>query len=92
MSVEAEEVVKAALPLYRYVYGHLADILWLDYRIELWDLGWWQVRSAAKDMDSAESLLNALSTAEKNLEAKLRKQISELGFTPPQVIPLSDTL
>ena len=64
----------------------------LDYRIELWDRGWWQVRSAAKDMESAGALLKAVNSAEKELEVKLRKQIPELGFTPPQIVPLANTL
>ena len=92
LSTEAEAVIKTALPLYKYVFSHLSDILWLDYRIELWDLGWWQVRSAAKDMESAGALLKAVNSAEKELEVKLRKQIPELGFTPPQIVPLANTL
>ena len=90
ISKEAQKVLEAAMQLYKYVYRNLSSVMWLDYKIELWDMGWWQIRMAAKDMNNAKSLLNNLLISEQALSAKIREQIPALGFTPPQVVPLSD--
>ena len=92
LSPEAEAVLATALNLYKCVYGNLAEIRWIDYKIEMWDMGWWQVKAAAKDMESATQFLKDLSIAENELAIKIRGQIPLLGFTPPQVEPLSDTI
>lgn len=75
---------------HKTVYQNLSSIMWLDYRIELWDLGWWQIRMAAKDMRNAADDLNNLHVLEQALSVKIREQIPILGFTPPQVVPLSE--
>ena len=89
VSKEAQIVLDAAMQLYKFVYQNLSSVMWLDYKIELWDMGWWQIRMAAKDMSNATSLLNNLLISEQALSAKIREQIPALGFTPPQVVPLS---
>ena len=75
-----------------YVYQNLDSIRWLDYKIELWDIGWWQIRFAAKDMDGAKNLYSDFADSMKMLSEKIRFQIPALGFTPPQIEPLSDTV
>lgn len=90
VSSEAQKVLEAAKQLYKCVYQNLSSVMWLDYRIELWDIGWWQIRMAAKDMRNAANDLNNLLISEQALSAKIREQIPALGFTPPQVLPLSE--
>ena len=45
---------------------------------------------AAKDMRNAADDLNNLLVLEQALSVKIREQIPTLGFTPPQVMPLSE--
>ena len=92
LSSEADAVVKSAKSLYQYVYQNLDSIRWLDYKIELWDIGWWQIRFAAKDMDGAKKFYSDFTDSMKTLGNKIRFQIPTLGFTPPQIEPLSDTV
>ena len=92
LSCEGAEVLLCANDLYRYVYHNLGTIHWLDYKIELWDIGWWQVRFASKDMNGAQGLFSNFVSAINTLGNKIRMQIPNLGFTPPQVEPLSDEL
>lgn len=87
-SLEAQKVLDAAKELYQYVYAHLSETNWPDYKIQCWDLGWWQVRKAAGDLEEAEPLLAAVRGAENLLAAKLEEQISLFGFMPPAVQPL----
>lgn len=88
LSSEAQNVLDAAGALYQYVYAHLSETNWPDYKIQCWDLGWWQVRKAAGDLEEAEPLLAAVRHAERLLATKLETQISLYGFMPPAVQPL----
>lgn len=85
LSKEAESVLTNAFRLYRCVYSNLGNIRWLDYKIGLWDIGWWQARMAAKDIPEAESLIGDLRESMKTLGDKILFYLPEFGFTPPQV-------
>lgn len=85
LSAEAIDVLNAANKLYRCVYEKLNTIQWLDYKIQLWDIGWWQVKEAAKQIEAAAPSYEQLRLAEKKLEDKLVSQFSELGFMAPDI-------
>lgn len=86
LSIEAQDVMYKAKALYKEVYSHLGTIRWLDFKIELWDIGWWQIKETAKLITSAENYLNDLKESENKLAAKILPQIAEYGFLPPDVI------
>lgn len=85
LSAEAIDVLNAANKLYRCVYEKLNTIQWLDYKIQLWDIGWWQVKEAAKQIEAAAPSYEQLRLAGKKLEDKLVSQFSELGFMAPDI-------
>lgn len=86
LSPEAQTVLENARRLYMTVYANLNKIRWLDYKIALWDIGWYQIKEAAKVMPDAEPLLLALRESNRALAAKILPQISELGFLPPDIV------
>lgn len=88
LSPEAESVMRRAEALYGCVYANLGTIRWLDYKIGLWDLGWWQVRMAAKTIPQAEPLLKELKSSMNYLEIKISQALPSFGFLPPAVEPL----
>lgn len=88
LSEEGTAVLNAARELYKCVYENLDKIRWLDYKIELWDIGWWQIKEAAKQLDIALPYFANLKQALGFLSRKIDSQISEFGFLPPCVKPL----
>lgn len=89
LSREAQIVYNKAKRLYICVYKNLGKIRWLDYKIQLWDMGWWQVKSAAKDIPEALPLLADLKDSMNVLGDKILQALPELGFIPPAVQPLN---
>lgn len=85
LSDEAKLLLANAKELYKCVYENLGKIKWLDFKIELWDIGWYQIRNAAKMIPNAESLLNSVRTSIIALHQKILPQISEYGFLPPDI-------
>ena len=77
--------MRKAEALYSCVYADLGSIRWLDYRIGLWDLGWWQIRMAAKTLPQATPLLEELKMCMNVLERKIEMALSAYGFLPPEV-------
>ena len=88
LSKEANDVLLAAKKLYQCVYQNIVSIRWLEYKIQLWDMGWWQVKEAAKQIIPAKPLYEALRQAEVVLSAKIESQIDNLGFMAPAEQPL----
>ncbi len=84
-SKEAKAVLASARKLYKCVYEQINTIRWLDYKIELWDIGWWQIKEAAKIMKNAEEPFNGLKRDFNLLSEKILPLISEYGFLPPDV-------
>lgn len=89
LSKEAQLVYDKAKCLYMCVYMNLGKIRWLDYKIQLWDMGWWQVKSAAKDVPEALPLLSDLKRSMDVLGDKILQALPRLGFIPPPVQPLN---
>lgn len=85
LSDEAKEVMMYAKVLYQCVYKNLGNIRWLDYKIELWDIGWYQIKEAAKVIPDAVPLLEDLRKSVRRLADKISPQIAEYGFLPPDI-------
>lgn len=88
LSPEAENVLEKAECLYRCIFANLGQIRWLDYKIGLWDIGWWQVKAAAKDIDEAKPLFIDLKYSMDALGNKILPLLPTMGFIPPSVQPL----
>ena len=88
LSPAAVAVLAAARALYREFYANICHTPWMDWKIETWDVGYYQVRNAMKSIadiyaptDPAEDL-RAVHDA---LRTKLLPQIYSLGFLNPDV-------
>ena len=89
LSKEASDVLDIARKLYQCVYENLTSARWLDFKIEMWDIGWWQIKEAAKQLDSALPIYKELKVAMSILEKKIESQLGTLGFMAPAVEPLA---
>lgn len=80
LSSEAKDVMSAAEKLYWKFYAEICNTSWMDWKIETWDVGIYQVRQALKAAGIAAEELAALKDAHDLLRAKLLPQIYEYGF------------
>ena len=81
LSPEARAVLDAARQLYREFYANITHTPWMDWKIETWDVGYYQIRNAMKNLrDSAP-----LREKHDALCAKLLPQIYSLCFLNPDV-------
>ena len=87
LSPEASAVLDAARTLYREFYANITRTPWMDWKIETWDVGCYQIRNAMKNLRASASPReeNSLRTAHAVLGAKLLPQIYSLGFLNPDV-------
>ena len=85
LSAEAQAVIFAAKGLYRVFYAEIANTNWLDAKIETWDVGYYQVCKALKDVGLAADEFAALKAAHDSLREKLLPKVYEFGFLNPDV-------
>ena len=87
LSPEARAVMNAARALYREFYANITHTPWMDWKIETWDVGYYQVRNAMKNLRASASPReeDSLRSAHDALRAKLLPQIYSLGFLNPDV-------
>ena len=85
LSSEAQEVMSAAKSLYRKFYAEIANTNWMDAKIETWDVGYYQISKALKEVGLAVEEFAALKTAHDALRAKLLPKVYEYGFLNPDV-------
>ncbi|MBR4259692.1 MAG: hypothetical protein IKQ17_11725 [Kiritimatiellae bacterium] len=84
LSPEACAVLDAARQLYREFYANITRTPWMDWKIETWDVGYYQVRNAMKSLNPVNPV-NPVETLHDALRAKLLPQIYSLGFLNPDV-------
>ena len=80
LSPEAQAVLDAAKCLFRAYFAEIVNTPWLDYKIETWDMGLYQIRLALKAAGLLSGELNALKETHRLLGDKLLPQIYSLGF------------
>jgi len=98
LSPEARAVLTAARALYREFYANICHSPWMEWKIETWDVGYYQIRNAMKTLggsqftatEKADAIncvppVEALHIAHDALRAKLLPQIYSLGFLNPDV-------
>ena len=81
LSPEARAVTNAARALYREFYANITNTPWMDWKIETWDVGFYQVRNAMKGLCASAPLREKHDA----LRAKLLPQVYSLGFLNPDV-------
>ena len=82
LSHEARAVLEAARQLYRDFYTNITHTPWMDWKIETWDVGYYQIRNAMKSLCVSAPLREKHAA----LSAKILPQIYSLGFLNPDVI------
>ena len=98
LSPEASAVLDAARRLYREFYANITRTPWMDWKIETWDVGYYQIRNAMNDaggltqrhggterLRDETNPLAALHVAHAALGVKILPQIYALGFLNPDV-------
>jgi hypothetical protein len=80
LSNEAQSLLDAGEKAYRLFYTSLNQLRTAKFKVETWDAGWWQVRSALKDRSLGHAELIAVKVAHDALRDKLRPQLSSFGF------------
>jgi hypothetical protein len=83
LSPQAQTLLNAGLAVYRSYFAVLGQLRSGKFKIDTWDAGWWQVRSALKDRDLCADELKAVRSAHDTLRDKLRPQLAEFGFLAP---------
>lgn len=85
LSKEANDLLFKSKLLYQAVYANLSKTRWLDYKIGLWDIGWYQIKEIAKIIPETRPLLENVRKSNRILANKILPQIAEYGFLPPDV-------
>lgn len=80
LSPQSRGVIDAAQAVYMCYFAHLAQLRTARFKIETWDAGWWQVRSALADRDLGGAELAGVKNAMDTLKAKLLPQLQDYGF------------
>jgi hypothetical protein len=83
LSAQAQALLEAGLAVYRSYFAALGQLRSSKFKIDTWDAGWWQIRSALKDRDLGGEELAAVKAAHDALRDKLHPQLAEFGFLAP---------
>ena len=77
--------MSAAKSLYRKFYAEIANTNWMDAKIETWDVGYYQISKALKEVGLAAEEFAALKQSHDALRSKLLPKVYEYGFLNPDV-------
>ncbi|MCL2074414.1 MAG: hypothetical protein FWH18_10855 [Marinilabiliaceae bacterium] len=80
ISAEAKEVIAKAKIVYKLFYANLNQMATHKWKIETWDVGWYQIRRCLSEHNIAFDEIKELSHANEKLAAKILPQITEYGF------------
>lgn len=86
LSAEAQAVLEAGRMAWCCYFAQMGRLRTAKFKIETWDAGWWQVRSALKERGFATGELAALKVAHDRLRDKLRPQLPVLGFIDDELL------
>ena len=84
LSPEAIAVLDAARPIWQTFYANIDDINLHKFRIETWDVGWYQIRKSLEDAALLDD--RNFRAAFDRLSEKLLPQIYSLGFLRDEVV------
>ena len=80
LSAEAMAVVASGEAVFRECFEHLNLLRTSKFKLQSWDAGWWQVRSALADRGLGGESLATLKAAHDALRSKLAPSVEALGF------------
>jgi len=80
LSDEAESVMEAGEAVYQLFYSNLNQMATAKWKIDTWDVGWYQIRRCLTEHRLAADELKKLSKANEQLAHKILPQIEEFGF------------
>lgn len=86
LSQDATIVLNDGKQLYKYFYKEICNTRWLDYKIQNWDVGLWQIKQALKQANIGAEEIENLKAAHKKLSDKLLPQLYSYGFLQEDVI------
>ena len=84
LSPEASAVIDSARLIYQTFYARLNELAREKFRIETWDVGWYQVRRSLEDAKLLDN--ETFRAAFDRLSEKLLPQIYSLGFLRDEVV------
>jgi hypothetical protein len=87
LSVESLALLEAGQAVWRLFMASLSQLRTGKFKIDSWDAGWWQVRSALKDRELGKGEMTALKAAHDALRDKLRPQLAGYGFIDDALLP-----
>lgn len=86
LSKEAKSVLNEGKKLYKYFYKKINETRWLDFKIQNWDVGLWQIKQSLKQANFGAEEIENLKTVHKKLSEKLLPQLYSYGFLQEDVI------
>ena len=86
LSKEAKSILNEGKKLYKYFYKKINEIRWLDFKIQNWDVGLWQIKQSLKQANFGVEEIENLKTVHKKLSEKLLPQLYSYGFLQEDVI------
>ena len=80
LSAEAYALVEIARKLYRYFFENIDKLDTAKFKIDNWDVGYWQIRKSTSDKKLGKDILDELKYLHTDLGAKLREKIYDFQF------------
>ena len=80
LSAQAQQLVQTGTAVYQLYFEKLHTLRTPKFKIESWDAGWWQIRSALEDRSAGAEALQVCKSASEVLKAKLLDNMVSLGF------------
>jgi hypothetical protein len=86
MSAEAQAVLDAGRKVYQVFYKEYKNLNLRKFKIDYWDVGFYQIRNALLEAKLGLVELNALKEAHTKLALKLRPKVYEYGFLDQEIL------
>jgi len=80
LSLEASAVLTKGNELYQYFYSNLQNLSTSPYRIQTWDVGWYQIRRCLTEQSRGLELISDLKILHNKLGEKILPDIEHCGF------------
>jgi len=80
LSSEAKEVIEKAKVVYKLFYANLNQMVTHKWKIDTWDVGWYQIRCCLAEHNIATDELKEVSKTNEKLANKILPQIEGYGF------------
>lgn len=86
LSPEAQSLLDSGRKVYQVFFKEWKNLNLRKFKIDYWDVGWYQIRNALLDANIGLVELNALKEAHNKLAKKLRPKVYEYGFLDQEIL------